>query len=369
MKPSYRVVIMLVLLFGIVAFSPLQAQNTHETILIDATSVLAGPGHTYDRLGILNMDTLVTISERNHIGHWLRIMGGDLDGWVRIGNVDTSDLLLSDIPVNTTLPDADLSTISDEREADLYSVPIIPEISPAMMDIYNSIFNSNHTDVVVKVGDSNSANRAYLTPISENNYTLSPYDMLAESVNHFAENMGVNEIAARVGLNGFSLFDTFWSPLDMCETDETPLTCEYRVSRPTIAVIMFGPNDLRVLNSTEYEEQMQRIIEETLDAEVIPVLSTFSSDPEEDTWDQSLRFNLILVDLAERFDIPLVNLWAAAQALPNAGIGADNVHMTVSGGSLDLSQGHESRFGVPLQNLLVLHTIDAIYDAVIADNE
>ncbi len=368
MRTFYRPIVQLIFLFGLLTVSSLHAQNGFETTLVDAASVLAGPGHTYERLGILNMDTAVIITERNRVGHWLRIEADDLDGWVRIGNVDTTNLLLSDIPVNMDLPDADVSAITDEREVRLYSVPIIPEISPAMGEIYGSIFNNNATDVVVKVGDSNSANSTYLTPISENNYTLEPYDMLTNSVDHFAENMGTNEIAARVGLNGFSLFDTFWSPIDTCEQDETPLMCEYRVSRPTIAVIMFGPNDLRVLNSTEYTEQMTLIIEETLAQGVIPILSTFSSDPDEDTWDQALRFNTILVDLAEAFEIPLVNLWSAAQALPNAGIGEDNVHMTISGGSLDLSQGHESRLGVPLQNLIVLNTIDAIYEAIIADS-
>ncbi|MEQ8676804.1 MAG: SH3 domain-containing protein [Aggregatilineales bacterium] len=347
-------------------FMPAHAQFTIPAMLTNDAELLTGPGHTYGRVGILNAGTEVTITQRNRIGNWIRVEGGDIDGWVRVSNLDMTGLRMSSIPVNDDLPDADTSEITDENIARLYSVPILPEISDSMRDVYlRGQDLGNHDDVVVKIGDSNSANAAYLTPISTGNYDLGPYNMLENSVDYFADNMATNDIAARVGLNGFSLFDPFWSPQAECEANETPLACEYRVSQPTIAVILFGPNDLRVLNSTEYDEQMRLIIDETLNAGIIPLLSTFSADPDESTWGQAIRFNNILLDIAIDYDIPLVNLWSAAQALPNAGIGDDHVHMTISGGPLDLSQGYEWRFGVPLQNLVVLHALDAIYDHAI----
>ena len=350
----------LLLIVLMLSVSMVSAQ-TITTLTRDAAELHAGPGHTYTQTGVLNTETEVTVLARNRIGNWLLVEADDLSGWVRIADLTPADLTMSAIPLDDSLPDVDLENISDPDLARLYSVPILPTLSESLRDVhFSGQWRGNHDDVVVKVGDSNSANSRYLTPISEGNYNLGPYDVLNDAVTHFAANMGINRIAARVGLNAYSIFDSIWSTND-CEPNETPLACEYRISQPTIAVIMFGPNDLRVLNAEDYATQMTEIVTTTLDHGIIPVLLTFSANPDDEMWFQVLRFNAILVDIAAEYDVPLVNLWAAAGGLPNRGIGEDNVHMTVSGGSVDLSEGHESRFGVALQNLLVLHTLAEIY--------
>jgi hypothetical protein len=129
---------------------------------------------------------------------------------------------------------------------------------------------------------------------------------------------------------------------------------------------MFGPNDIRALNSERYREQMARLVEESLAAGVIPVLTTFSSSEEDaDLRAQAIRFNLIIVEIAGQYQVPLINLWAAAQILPNYGIGDDGVHMTVGGGRVNFTEGQEARYGVSLQNLLVLYTLDTLRREVI----
>lgn len=354
---------LLIVLLVIFAFTDTRTQTADfPATTIARSEVRAGPGHTYEIVGALVPGNEVVITERNRIGNWLYIEAEtDVSGWVRIGVLRYDDLTMSDLPT-TDLPDADVSGFNNEDIIRLYETPIIPEIDVDRLRGVNirGQMRGNQGDVVVKVGDSNSAQDYYLTIISTGNYDLGPYDILRDTVDFFGNHIGTNEIAAQVGLNAFSLFDPIWSPANDCQPDETPLACDYRLNQPGIAVIMFGANDLRVLNSTQYEEQLTAIVEYTLDQGIIPVLSTFIAPRDDERWFQVIRFNNILIDIAESFSIPVVNLWSAARGLPNYGIGADRVHMTVSGGSMDLSEGHESTFGVTLQNLIVLHTLDVI---------
>jgi hypothetical protein len=45
--------------------------------------------------------------------------------------------------------------------------------------------------------------------------------------------------------------------------------------------------------------------------------------------------------------------------LPNYGIGEDKVHLTLAGASITF-EGQETRFGVTMQNLIVLTALDEI---------
>lgn len=344
-----------------------------EVVTYEVTTVYAGPGVTYPQVGLLPGGVVVRILERNYTGHWLHVVApdsvqnddgttDDLTGWILTGYVDMAGINLSTLPVND-LPDADPNADppGDMRDA-LYAVPVVPRaISDAMREVYASgQAMGNRDNAVVKVGDSNSANRLYLTPIGEGNYDLGPYDFLSDTVTHFAESLDHRSVAAQVGLNAFSVFDPLWANSTSCEPNEAPLACEYRTQRPFAAVILFGPNDLRVLNSEDYESQMRRIIEETIAAGVIPVLSTFSANPDAAMYGQALLFNTILTGLAAEYGAPVVNLWLAAGFLPNRGIGGDDVHLTAAGEAVDFSAGREARFGVTLQNLIVLHTLDVL---------
>ena len=145
------------------------------------------------------------------------------------------------------------------------------------------------------------------------------------------------------------------------------LECEYRNSQPAISLIYSGRNDLKVLNTTQDEEQLRLIVETTLRRGIIPVLSTFSSNPDLDTWFQAVRFNLIILDVAEAYDIPVINLWSAARALPRYGIGDDNIHLTSAGASVKFGS-NEFPLLISLQNLIVLHTLDAIRQKLESDD-
>jgi hypothetical protein len=220
--------------------------------------------------------------------------------------------------------------------------------------------------VITKVGDSLTADDLYLAPMSRNNNVLGPYDYLGESVLYFGASTAVPSVAAQLGMTSYTVFDPGWAPDDICIPRETPLDCEYRRKRPSISLIMFGPNDLLRMDDAHFDEQMRKIVQNTLDHGIIPVLSTFSYDPGMGLWLQSVNFNRRLVTIAADYQIPLINLWLAARPLPEYGLEVDHIHMKHWGSySLKFDRGSVAFSGGALRNLLSIRVLDEIRRAII----
>ncbi|NWG16725.1 MAG: SH3 domain-containing protein [Chloroflexi bacterium] len=361
----------------VLAGHPVIAQEAPlETSAHRAAVVYAGPGDSYRQLAVLRAGNAVQIIERNNIGNWLHVQEKDrngfvkLDGWVMMGYLNhPAELRFSRLPVNTELADADLSTVRSRSLAALYAAPVISPISEAMREVYALGQQlGNHSDVVTKVGDSLTFNPMYLEPMSDARYDLGPYDYLEDALLYFGPSTAGGSAAARMALATYVIFDPMWADKTLCQPDEPPLDCEYRRKQPSVAFILFGPNDARHTTREKYTEQMDKIVSETLNRGIIPVLSTFSAHPDETYWQQSIELNLGLLDVAARYDVPLINLWAAARALPDYGLDIDKVHMKNSGFTyLKFSTGHESWYGTSLRNLLTLKMLDEIYHKIILE--
>jgi hypothetical protein len=219
----------------------------------------------------------------------------------------------------------------------------------------------NHADVVTKVGDSVSANPYYLAPMQRDDYDLGPYDFLEDTIRYFGPSLAENSVASRIGMTTYVVFDPFWADKERCDVGESPLECEYRRKMPSVAMIFFGANDVRHMTDAEFAMQIRQIVDLTIDRGIVPVLSTFSVDPNDTLWWQSLNFNLRLSEIAAEYEIPLINLWAAARLLPDYGLDADAIHMANSGfPNLKFSSGHEAWYGTSLQNLLSIRMLDEI---------
>jgi hypothetical protein len=331
--------------------------------------VHTGPGDTYPEIDVLGAGVPVFVMERNRVGTWLRIEqiddDGDvvLDGWIVRGYLNASPMLLfSEVPVNETLPDAQTEGVRPETVRRLYAEPVIPEISEAMHAVYElGLALGNRSNVVTKVGDSLTADPLYLNPMSRGDHVLGPYDYLEDTISFFGASVAELSVAARVGMASYVAFDPMWADPYICDLGETPLECEFRLKQPSIALIMFGGNDVRHTNVEGYTHNMRDIIELCLERGIIPVLSTFVFLPDASLGDRSAAFNLALIDLAHEYEIPLINLWSAAQVIPGLGLEGDGVHMTHSGFRyLKFDTGHEAWYGVPLRNLLTLVMLDEL---------
>lgn len=335
--------------------------------VIRTSAIFAGPGSSHREINVVYEGGTAYIVERNATGDWVRVHLLDVrgtmvvDGWMPAGFLRRdANLNYSGVPVNQSLPDADPSTVDSRTVAQLLAYPVIPTLSPKLAEVFALGQQTGiNARAITKVGDSVSANPLYLVPMNRADNRLGPYQYLRPVLQLFGESAAELSVASRVGMTTYTIFDPMWANKEVCEANETPLACEYRIKRPFAAFILFGANDVRHMTDQQFSVQMRKIIDESLARGIIPVLTTFSADPNSELWFQSLNFNLQLAALATEYEVPMINLWSAARALPEYGLEVDRVHLRNWGfDALRYDTGSESFSGTALHNLLSMKVLD-----------
>jgi hypothetical protein len=150
------------------------------------------------------------------------------------------------------------------------------------------------------------------------------------------------------------------------------LACEYRLLRPTVALVMYGTNDLESFGADAYELNLTAIVERSLDAGVVPILSTIP--PRADRKRRNprvVRFNRRVLAVAKANHVPLWNYWRSLQdpKTVNRGISDDGIHPNLYGGCepplgcrpLDFTR-RGLRYGYNRRNLGALRVLDRLRD-------
>ena len=268
-------------------------------------------------------------------------------------------------------------------EAYLSSVPVFSHFdSPRLAEIHAAgLALGNRANVFTTVGDSNTTNGDFLRPMGlpQNLCRFGPYAPLRRTIEYFSvaprpgmrNSFTSDSLAAEIGFGTPMVLDPFWADQSQCERNESPLQCEYRLVRPSVAIIMLGQidNNQAKLSPEDYKVNMEQIVRETMDRGVIPVLTTIVFLADRDIYEHSLRYNLALVELAALYEIPLINLWAAVQTLPNVGIGPDHSHLSARVDSFCSFDGAQQQLGGTLRNLLTLQALDQLRQDVLAASQ
>lgn len=254
---------------------------------------------------------------------------------------------------------ADLA-LARAQAIDLTAYPVLPAVIGSTQNIFQVGQRlGRNAGVLSKVGDCNSAEWMFLHPFALDQYNLGGYSSLQTVIDHFSSSLTAQTYAAYNGLNVTAVLDPLWANPTVCQPGESPLNCEYRVHNPSIAVIMFGTNDLVTLTPPQFDQGLRRVVYTTIEAGIIPLLSTFPrhlSFPE-----RSILFNQIVVRVALDFNVPLVNLWLALEPLPDHGIADDHFHLSgplTRAGDLSLPN---LQTGYPMRNLVTLQSLDMIW--------
>lgn len=339
--------------------------------------IYAAPDNRSSVLAQVSAQMPLTIHARDELAHWLLTD----QGWVASGYVDLPDnvrltdflvITVDSLAVPTAIPltdDPHLLEIINRLEA----TPLLHNIDT---DSVRQIFEraGRRVDIFTMVGDSNTTNGDFMRPLGleANTCDLGAYSYLQDTIDFFSTplrdnvaNSFVNStssIAANKGLGTSAALDPFWATSPLCESRESPVACEYRVSQASIAIIMLGQIDINYARETPdvYRANMEEIVQLSLDNGVVPVLTTLVFLPERDEWATSIEYDGILLDLAEQYQIPLINMWRAAQTLPGYGIGPDRSHLAARVGSFCSFTGAEQELGGTLRNLLTLQMLDSL---------
>lgn len=254
-------------------------------------------------------------------------------------------------------------------EIDLAAYSPVPEIGEQAQIIYREgLLQGANPNAFIKVGDCMTDNPFFLIPIGEGDYALGTYDNLQPVVDQFTtgemDSFSRKSQAAAGGFTIASILDSMWANPEFCEADQTPLACEIAIMRPSIALIMFGTNDVYYLDEAQFDFFLRSIIVETIRSGVLPVVSTFPVRPEFP--DKSELFNKIVVKAALDYEVPLINLWLALADLPNQGVDpVETTHLSApENGQVCHFIDANMQAGFTVRNLLTLQTLDAVLQAV-----
>jgi hypothetical protein len=243
------------------------------------------------------------------------------------------------------------------------TLPVIPTVSDTARDIYKKgLKMGNNPNAFSKVGDCQNVASFFLSDFDDpEEYTLGVYSDLQRTIDQFSGSFSRQGAAVDNGYNVASVLSPLWSNPDLCESNETPLECEYRLNKPSIVIISMEtwwakePADL-------YAGYLRQIVEFWINHGVVPILGTKADNLEGD-----FGLNISIAQVAEEYDIPLWNFWSAVQPLPGHGLTEDGFHLTFARTFLD--DPNRIRHGWPVRNLTALQAIDAVWRGVSDEGE
>jgi hypothetical protein len=273
--------------------------------------------------------------------------------------------------------------------------PVVPVIDSAMQERLRAVFLAgqaagNRADVFSKIGDSITATMSFLAaPFGCPEYTLGEHTELQPVINRFSAHLfppgttdvwcGVSNSFSRVSLcadsgwTAASALEPIPGPPDGCSGPySTHLGCELLTARPSVALIMFGTNDLVWDDPWTYRGHMEGIVEGCLAAGVIPVLSTIPPRLDDTAYGDLVPiFNGVIADIARAYQVPLWNFWLALQGpeMVNRGMSGDGIHPNLYGNCAPACDSGNFtreglRYGFNQRNFTALQVLDKIVRVV-----
>jgi hypothetical protein len=233
-------------------------------------------------------------------------------------------------------------------------------------------------NVLAKVGDSITASGSFLSDVGDGRAVLGDHRELASIIAYYRaarvdrsggrahNSLNRRSLAAKAGWMGSDILGIHpGRPV----VKPSPLQQEYAAINPSVALIMFGTNDIDQTGVDFFSSNLAAIVHTSIDAGIIPVLSTI---PDRMDYPQAAYrtapFNDAIRDLAAQEHLPLIEYWAAMQQLPNNGLGADMVHPSIYPGHGSVTFTAKGlRYGWNLRNFMTLQML-ARLKAVVIDN-
>jgi hypothetical protein len=252
---------------------------------------------------------------------------------------------------------------------DLAALPIMPDFADTAAQL-QAIAQAGakaglNPRVFTKIGDCMTSSADFLQPLAGDAYDLATYLDLQAVIDHYRgieirdgfDSFANPSLSAASGFNTPAVLEPIWNDPAYCGAEESPLACELRISKASVAIVMFGTNDLLSVPPDLFDYYLRLVVVEIANQGTVPLLFSFpaqKSQPE-----NSLLYNQIVAAVAADYGLPMINLWQAFTPLPDGGINPDEpTHMTLPASKnaasfteADLVAGHN------LHNLLTLQAL------------
>lgn len=222
----------------------------------------------------------------------------------------TATLEPSLIPTSTTTPLPAALFLDPANWHHWPVIPIVPEYARQIYLLGQSLGNDPHAFSVF--GDCQSEPAVFLGIYETDPQALAALPLnLQETVAWFSGSLNRLSPTVRGGTTTGALLWAQWHQNKFtCTIDETPLQCELRIHKPAFVIIHVG---------THYENRnetyMRTILDQLIDAGVVPILASKADDRELDE-----HVNARYAQLAVEYNIPFWNFWVTVDSLPNRGL-------------------------------------------------
>ncbi len=285
------------------------------------------------------------------------------------------------------------------RPLDPIAWPIVPTLDRDLQARLQAVFQAgrgigNREGVFAKVGDSITATTEFLSDLGCGAFDLGHHTDLRSTIDAFAATavssgavapwcgtpnaFNRTGVAATIGWradDALQPFDTPPAPACAPARYDTPLTCELRLIRPSIALIMFGTNDMSHDDLPFFVRELTTIVRSCVAMGVIPVISTVPPRTDSTTMgDRVTVYNRAVTQVARTERVPLWNYWLALEQpdMVNRGIGGDGVHPNSFGACSPRCQATNFtdeglRYGFNQRNFTALEVLRKIRDVVFED--
>lgn len=337
--------------------------------------------NTTDSNVLANLDagSELTAIGRDRDTQWVQVITEDRQrGWVMLRFVDVYVDVLR-LPVTFGRDPVVISTgeaVVDEP-VPVSADPIVNITDNAKAIYDRGVALGNRPTVFSKIGDSITVGTWAFYPIGWGQQQLGSYGYLQPAIDYFSAEI------VRDGNNSFSNIplaaDNQWTTNDLldpakgdpaiCGGNESPLDCEFRIVRPSIALIMIGTNDVGIMDGANYRRNLEAILDKTIARNILPVLSTL---PRRAGYEAQIdEFNGIIRTTAGQYQIPIWQYHEILAPLPNTGLDADGLHPSYP--PVELGQweaavnfiGDNLNYGYNQRNLTALMVLDSLWRRVI----
>jgi GDSL-like Lipase/Acylhydrolase family len=229
-------------------------------------------------------------------------------------------------------------------------LPVAPTLGPVVTSHLEKVASrgerlGNHPGVVAKVGDSITASPSFLQALACSPPRLGQWDELRGTLGFFGRTAvprgseeaqcATSNSYSRLGVaavGGWRAADALLPRESFPECQGRPaVSCELDLLRPSIALIMFGTNDLEKIAAVQFRRDLAHVAQLVSKAGTIPVISTIPPRARQPLPQRVARFNAEIAALAENRALPLWNYWRqmTAPVVPRDGLSRDGVHPSV----------------------------------------
>jgi hypothetical protein len=230
---------------------------------------------------------------------------------------------------------------------DWKELPVVPVLGPAVTGHLEKIAArgervGNRPGVFAKIGDSITASPSFLQALACRSPRLGEWSGLRATMEFFgttAVPRGSEEPQCEIS-NSYSRVGVAavpgWRAVDaLSRLEASPecldlpaVSCELQLTRPSVALIMFGTNDLTEFSAVQFRSNLAHVTRLVAGAGTIPAISTIPPRERRPYSQRVMRFNAEIAALAENRGLPLWNYWRqmVEPGVPNRGLGDDGVH-------------------------------------------